>query len=126
MQYIQFASDGWFPAIGYESGKVTVSTQVDGGRNVNGDFIGQVVGATKYKYEINFKTMDPAEIQELLRRMDHTIGGSFQNQFLVFDPARNDFVVRTMYVGDRSGRPFKVKDGRPERWLDSQANLIEV
>jgi len=131
--YLSFASDGWFPkekhttAIAYGSGKFNIATLVDGGRNLFGDFVGQVIGNDKYKYEINFNKLELDELRELLRRFDRTQGGSFQHDFIVYDPARNDFVKKTMYVGDRSGAPLFVREnGRPERFLDITANLIEV
>lgn len=127
MKYIQFANDGYFPDVGYGSGQFTISTLVDGGRNTQGDFIGQVIGSDKYKYEITFKSLDPDVAREFLRRFDRTQDGRFIHDFLVYDPTRRDFVQKTLYVGDRSGRPFKVHpNGHPERWLDVKANLIEV
>ena len=126
MKYIQFA-DGYFPDVAYGSGAFNIATLVDSGRNSQGDLVGQVIGNDKYKYEILFKTLDPGVAREFLRRFDRTQGGNFMGEFIVFDPARNDFVRKTLYVGDRSGRPFKVHpNGRPERWLDVKANLIEV
>lgn len=126
MKYIQFL-DGYFPDVASNSGSFIISTAVDGGRNMDNDFIGQVVGSDKYKYEILMRTLDPEQIREYLRRFDRTQDGSFVSDFIVFDPARNDFVQKTMYVGDRSGNPFKVHpNGRPERFLDIKSNLIEV
>ena len=125
--YFAFASDGWFPAIGYDSGNITIATTVDGGRNINNNFIGQVLGDPKYKYGINFKALSPADMKELLRRLDHTKGGSFVNDFYVHDPASGGIVRKTMYVGDRTGKPFRVHPGgQPELWLNVVANLIEV
>jgi len=59
---------------------------------------------------------------------DRNQGGAFVNKFLVFDPRVNDFVVKTMYVGDRSGTPYSCNPVtmRPNFWVDIQANLIEV
>jgi predicted Rdx family selenoprotein len=114
------------PAFG--SGAYTISTSVDGARNESGNFVGQVVGDDKIKIECSFSMMDPIALRELLMIWDRKQGGSFVNKFLVFDPRVNDFVVKTMYVGDRSGRPYTINKTtmRPNFWVDVKANLIEV
>lgn len=112
----------------FESGGFTIATNVDGARNESGNFIGQVVGNDKFKVEVSFKYMTPEQLQELLMIWDRKQGGAFVNKFLVFDPRVNDFVVKTMYVGDRSGRPYNINPTtmRPNFWVDVKANLIEV
>ncbi len=120
---------GGFPIIpSHESGTFTIATNVDGARNESGNFIGQVVGNDKLKIECSFKYMKPEELQALLAIWDREQGGAFVNKFLVFDPRKNDFVVKTMYVGDRSGRPYHIDKTtkRPNFWVDIKANLIEV
>jgi len=110
------------------SGKFTIATNVDAARNELGNFIGQVVGDDKLKIEVSFKYMTPEQLQELLRIWDRSQGGAFVNKFRVYDPRVNDFVVKTMYVGDRSGRPYHLnpRTGKPNFFVDIQANLIEV
>lgn len=112
----------------HDSGGFIIATNVDGARNESGNFIGQVVGNDKLKIEVSFKHMTPEQLQDLLKIWDRTQGGSFVNKFRVFDPRVNDFVVKTMYVGDRSGRPYMINPQtmRPEFFVDIKANLIEV
>ena len=112
----------------FDSGAFTIATNVDGARNESGNFIGQVVGDDKFKIECSFKYMTPDKLRELLMIWDRKQGGSFVNSFLVFDPRVNDFVVKRMYVGDRSGRPYTINKTtmRPNFWVDVKANLIEV
>lgn len=112
----------------FDSGGFIIATNVDGARNESGNFIGQVVGNDKLKIEVSFKHMTPEQLQELLKIWDRTQGGSFVNKFRVFDPRVNDFVVKTMYVGDRSGLPYMINPTtmRPEFFVDIKANLIEV
>lgn len=120
---------GGFPIVpAFDSGGFIIATNVDGARNESGNFIGQVVGDDKLKIEVAFKHMTPEKLQELLKIWDRKQGGSFVNKFLVFDPRVNDFVVKTMYVGDRSGRPYTINPTtmRPNFWVDIKANLIEV
>lgn len=110
------------------SGNISISTLVDGGRNGNGNFIGQVVGDDKLKLEMSFPALSPAEFMGLLKIFDRKRGGKFINTFRVFDPRVNDFVYMDMYVGDRSGTPYLVNPQtmRPSFWRDVKANLIQV
>lgn len=125
--YIEGPGGFVIPAPAYESGNFTLSTFVDGGRNMEGTFIGNYI-ADKYKVDINFAALTPEETARFLSLFDPAQGGSFTNQFTVFDASRNSFRSMNMYVGDRTGTPFKVHadTGRPEYFLNVQANLIEV
>ena len=120
---------GGLPIIpAHDSGKFIIATNVDAARNENGDFIGQVVGNDKLKIECSFKYLKPEQLQELLMIWDRNQGGAFVNKFKVFDPRVNDFVIKTMYVGDRSGTPYSCNPVtmKPNFWVDIQCNLIEV
>ena len=110
------------------SGNISISTLVDGGRNGNGNFIGQVVGDDKLKLEMSFPALSPAEFMGLLKIFDRKCGGKFINTFRVFDPRVNDFVYMDMYVGDRSGTPVRIDAARwlPGAWKSVKANLIQV
>ena len=128
MAWIETAGGLALPAPALGSGKITVSTLVDGGRNANGSFIGSVVGDDKLKIEMNFSALRPDEMQRLLSVFDRRQGGRFVQRFRVFDPRVNDFVWLDMYVGDRSGTPYLVDPVslRPAFWKDVQANRVEV
>ena len=117
------------PAPELGSGKVSVSTLVDGGRNAaDGTFIGSVIGDDKLKIELQFFKLSPDQMQRFLAIFDRQQGGRFVNTFRVFDPRANDFVYKQMYVGDRSGTPYLVDKTtlRPAYWRDVTANLVEV
>jgi hypothetical protein len=128
MAWIQTATGIALPAPALDSGKVTISTVVDGGRNTEGNFVGAVVGDDKLKIECSFNVLKPTEMMNLLKIFDRKQGGRFVNTFRVFDPRVNDFVYLDMYVGDRSGTPYLVNPNtmRPSFWKDVQANLIQV
>lgn len=128
MSWIETASGIALPIPALESGKVTISTLVDGGRNSEGMFIGSVIGDDKLKVECKFNVLDPEQMQSLLQIFDRNQGGHFINTFKVFDPRVNDFVYLDMYVGDRSGTPYMVnkKTMQPSFWRNVQANLIQV
>ena len=128
MAYITHSSGMVIPAPEYGSGGFSLSTLVDGGRNQNGNFIGQVIGDDKLKIEVTFAALNPTELQRFLALFDRRVGGSFTNTFRVYDPAIGNFRNALMYVGDRSGQPFKLNPNTsiPEWFLKVKANLIEV
>ena len=128
MAWVETASGIALPTPALGSGKVTISTIVDSGRNTEGKFLGSVIGDDKLKVECKFAALSPEEMQRLLKIFDRRQGGSFVNRFRVFDPRVNDFVYMDMYVGDRSGFPYMVNSEtmRPRFWKDVQANLIEI
>ena len=106
---------------------LSLSTLVDGGRNAQGQFVGQVIGDDKLKITGSFGNLTQEEFQRFLRLFDRNFGGAFVQRFTVFDPRVGDFVVKEMYVGDRTGKALAL-DGlhRPTMWGDIKASLIEV
>lgn len=128
MAYITHSSGMVIPAPSYGSGGFTLSTLVDGGRNANGNFIGQVIGDDKLKIDVTFAELSPEELRRFLALFDRRVGGSFTNTFTVYDPALGRYRQALMYVGDRSGNPIMVNDstGLPKHFLNIKANLIEV
>lgn len=110
------------------SSGLTISTMVDGGRNVEGNFVGSVIGLDKLSIDIEFVNLTSEQFKNFLRLFDRSYGGSFVNEFRIFDPRENNWVVKKMYVGDRSGRPIKFNKEtvRPAKWTDVKAKLVEV
>ena len=104
MAWIETAGGIALPPPELGSCGVTISTMVDGARNGNGDFIGQVVGDDKLKIEVSFGMLTPSEMQTLLSLFDRKRGGKFINTFRVFDPRVNDFVYMDMW-GTGAVRP---------------------
>ena len=129
MPWVKTSEGVAIPEPAFESGKVTISTLVNAGRNANGQFIGQVIGNDKLKIELNWEVLTPAQFQALLAIFDRGQGGSFVNEFTVYDPRTQTYRNMDMYVGDRSGKPIMISNpgvGHPKWWLKIQANLIEV
>lgn len=113
------------PALG--SGKVSISTLVDGGRNTQGLFVGSVIGNDKLKLDLSWKVLDPVQFQNLLKIWDRQQGGRFVNTFHVYDPRIGAWRDIEMYVGDRSGTPYVVdENGVPKFYTEISANLVEV
>ena len=135
--YVQISLTG--PSTGYAwnqipipkmtSGNIEIATNVDGGRNAAGTFIGQTVGADEIKLNLAFPPLTDAEFHGLLALFDRSQGGAFTVWVQFYDPRVQAKVIKQMYVGDRSGEPFRVGDttvGAPSHWLNVTANLIEV
>jgi hypothetical protein len=112
-----------------DSGGITIQTNVDAGRNSLGDLVGSPVGRDKIKLTLEYPPLTDAEFRTLLQLFDREQGGRFTFWVKFYDPRYGRKVVRRMYVGDREGRPFKVRNtstGTPDWWLDVKVNFIEV
>lgn len=127
MSFIRTAGGVELPSPIIDGCGYTISTLVDGGRNTDGFFIGSTIGNDKTKIEINFNVLEPDQMAALLGLFDRSRGGSFVNKFWVWDPSRQDFVLKEMYVGDRTGTPIVLdwSAGRPFAWKNVKASLIE-
>ena len=112
----------------YGSGTLTLATSVDGGRNMDGFFIGNVVGNDKIKVDWTIASIEPQELANILSLFDRRVGGRFAREFLVYDPVLARHMPKLMYVGDRTMQPFKFNSntGELERFLDVRLNIIEV
>lgn len=129
MSWVKTSSGIEIPEPAFGSGKVTISTLVNAGRNANGQFIGQVIGGDKLKIELNWQIMTPQQFHDMLAIWNRNVAGKFVNEFTVYDPRTMTYRNMNMYVGDRSGNPIMVGSpgtGHPGYWQDVQANLIEV
>jgi hypothetical protein len=112
-----------------DSGKVEFATNVDGGRNATGNFIGQTVGADKCKLNLAFPPLTDDEFHDFVVLFDRAQGGAFTFYVKFYDPRVQAKVIKKMYVSDRSGDPFRVGStaaGVPSHWLNVTANLVEV
>jgi hypothetical protein len=133
--YIQISLVGdpydWqdIPTPKLDSGTLEYATNVDGGRNAAGTFIGQTVGADKVKLNLSFPPLTDTEFHTLLSFFDRARGGSFVVWAKFYDPRVQTKIIKQMYVGDRLGDPFRVGDvatGVPTHWVNAKANLVEV
>ena len=126
--WIETTSGIVLPSVVMGSSGLTISTLIDGGRNVDGTFVGSVVGNDKLSIDLEFVNLTPEQFKNFLRLFDRNYGGSFVNEFKIFDPRVDDWVTKEMYVSDRSGRPMRLdrNTGRPIKWADIKAKLVEV
>jgi len=112
-----------------DSGELVFSTNVDGGRNATGTFIGQTVGSDKCKLTLAFPPLTDTEFHTFVSLFDRSQGGTFTFWAKFYDPRVRAKVIKKMYIGDRKGDPFRVgttSGGVPSHWLNVSADLIEV
>jgi hypothetical protein len=127
MAYVRTAGEFSIPQPKIGSGKHIIATNVDGARNELGNFIGQVVGEDKFKIEMSWDYLTVQQWRDFLTIFNRQVGGKFVNDFYVYDPRVGDWVLMTMYVGDRSARPLNLSSTDiPVGWTECQANLIQV
>lgn len=113
-----------FPYPNKESGLQTQSTNVSGGLNNEGVFIGQRVGRDKSKVELQWKTMDAQIWASMLQLFEE----NFVNPIEYYDMAKGKVIVRNMYVNDRTARPGRINPQTGE-WItakDCKLNLIDT
>lgn len=105
-----------------------ISTIVDSARNAVGSMIGNTVGDDKVKLTLNYPPLPDADFRNLLVLFDREHGGAFKKYVKFWDPRVGTQVIRLMYVGDRSGKPYfgDSTSGKPEYWTNVKANLVEV
>ena len=129
--YIQVSSTGsggWveLPTPKRGSGTIEIQTVVDGGRNANGDMIGQAVGQDKIKLNYSVAVLTDEQLRALFGIFDREEGGSYMVYARYWDPRKGRRVVRQFYVGDRKATPeFVASNGKPAFWRDVECNLIE-
>lgn len=114
------------PAKGTNS--ITISTMVDGGRNVLGDFVGAPIGKDKISIDYQFPPMSDSEVRDFLNLFNREKKGKFVNTFMLYDPREGTWVEKTMYVSDRTLSPGTInkKTLIPNYWGNITLSLVEV
>ena len=113
-----------YPYPDCESGLQTQSTNVSGGLNNEGIFIGQRVGRDKSKVELKWTIMEAQTWASLLQQFER----KFVSAVEYYDMAKGAGIVRHMYVNDRTAGPFRI-DPATGIWLiarDCKLNLIDT
>ena len=111
------------PFAAYESGKQTIATMVDQARTADGIVRGSVI-AKASKVELKWGVLTPETWASICDFFDK----HFYFDATYWDMSLNDFVTKTMYVGDRSALPFLIdsQTGKPTYFLECQANIIGI
>lgn len=101
------------------------STLVDGGRNTEGYFVGDVIRYDMAKVEASWRILTATEWSNILKLFNPTYGGSFINNVTFLDQVTNTYITREMYVSDRKSGMKMVKDGQIY-YQNPSLSLIEV
>lgn len=107
-----------FPWPDWETGLQTVTSLVNGGRNIDGVFIGSQVGRNQYKVQMQWESLPAATWGEMLQIFDPEYGGKFVNPVTYYDMVAMQCVTRNMYVSDRSA--VGVTDGNDGNWIHAK------
>lgn len=101
------------------------STLVDGGRNTEGYFVGDVIRYDMAKIEASWKILSDVEWSNILKLFNPVYGGNFINQVTFLDQVTNTYITREMYVSDRKSG-IKIMAGSKVYYQNPSISLIEV
>lgn len=111
------------PMTKVDTGKQTIATLVNDGRNALGAFIGQKIGRDQSKVEYTAPVLTAEEWSNILNIFER----SFINDVTYYDMQLGRKRTRKMYVNDRTATPLAVDDdGNVVVWKDCSLNLIDT
>ena len=106
-----------------ESGRGTIATLVNSGRNANAVVTAQKIGRDQDKAELSWPYMNKADWEEILAFFD----SNFFFNFTYYSPVAGSKITRKFYVGDRTYQPFAVdSNGEPMAYKDCKLNVIDT
>lgn len=113
----------WLPNPDKTSGKGTIATLVNSGRNANAVVTAQKIGRDQDKSELKWNYLDKDTWEEIVGFFDE----NFFFNFTYYSPVARTKITRKCYVGDRTFNPFDVDtNGDPTAYVDCSANIIDT
>lgn len=113
----------WLPNPDSTSGRGTIATLVNSGRNANAVVIAQKIGRDQDKSELQWNYLEKDVWEELVQFWDR----NFYFLFNYYSPVAASKISRKCYIGDRTWRPFNVnEDGIPIAYQDCAANIVDT
>lgn len=113
----------WLPNPDYTSGKGTIATLVNSGRNANAVVTAQKIGRDQDKTEMQWNYLDKDTWEKIVAFWDV----NFFFNFSYYSPVAGSRIVRKCYIGDRTWRPFDIDSiGNPTAYQDCSANVIDT
>lgn len=99
-----------------------VATNVNDGKNADGEFVGQKVGRDQYKIDgLQWKFLDAETWSKILKEFD-----SFVVTAKIPDMVNNQFLTIRMYPGNRTATPIEFdEDGLPTKYKNCKVNLVD-
>lgn len=103
-------------------GSLLVATNVNNGKNANGEFVGQKVGRDQHKFDsLQWKFLDAATWAAMLQEFDKFIVTA-----RIPDMVHNRWMTIQMYPGNRTATPVEFdRDGLPTMYRDCKVNIID-
>lgn len=103
-------------------GSLLVATNVNSGKNANGEFVGQKVGRDQHKFEgLQWKFLDAATWAAMLQELD-----KFVVTARIPDMVHNGWMTIRMYPGNRTATPVEFdSSGMPTKYRDCKVNIID-
>ena len=113
----------WLPNPDQTSGKGTIATLVNSGRNANAIVTAQKIGRDQDKSELSWNYLDKNTWEKILQFFDE----NFFFNFTYYSPVAGTKITRKCYVGDRTFRPFDIdSNGDPTAYQECSANIIDT
>lgn len=107
----------------YESGKGTIATMVNSGRNASAVVTAQKIGRDQDKTELAWDYMNKSEWETLMSFFDT----NFFFNFTYYSPVSKSKITRKFYVGDRTYKPYDIdSSGNPIAYKDCSLNVIDT
>ena len=106
-----------------DSGKATIATMVNSGRNASAVVTAQKIGRDQDKTELAWPYMNKADWEELLKFFDE----NFFFNFTYYNPVAGRKITRKFYVSDRKYQPFAIDDnGEPTAYKECTLNVVDT
>lgn len=113
----------WLPNPDKTSGKGTIATMVNSGRNASAVVTAQKIGRDQDKSELKWNYLDKETWEKLVAFWDV----NFFFNFTYYSPVAQSKITRKCYIGDRTWRPFDIDaNGDPTAYQDCAANVIDT
>ena len=105
------------------SGRGTIATMVNSGRNASAVVTAQKIGRDQDKTELAWPYMNKEDWEEILAFFDE----NFFFDFTYYSPVAGMKITRKFYVGDRTYQPFAIDDdGEPIAYVECKLNVIDT
>ena len=106
-----------------DSGRGTIATMVNSGRNASAVVTAQKIGRDQDKTELAWPYMNKEDWEEILAFFD----SNFFFNFTYYSPVSGSKITRKFYVGDRTYQPFAIDDsGTPVAYKDCKLNVVDT
>ena len=105
------------------SGKGTISTLVNSGRNASAVVTAQKIGRDQDKTELSWAFMNKEDWEEIVAFFDR----NFFFNFTYYSPVAKRKITRKFYVSDRTFKPFDVdSNGDPIAYKECTLNVVDT